>query len=47
MEEDNESLRRTVAELEATCKRLEQDKRVKDHQNRSLQVADFFLRHSF
>ncbi|VDK63901.1 unnamed protein product [Onchocerca ochengi] len=37
LEHDNEALKRTVAELEATCKRLDQDKQVKDHQLRTLQ----------
>lgn len=38
IEHDNETLKCKIAELESTCKKLDQDKQVKDHQLRSLQV---------
>lgn len=43
IEQENETLKRTVSELGATYKRLDQDKRVKDHQLRSLQVHLFHI----
>lgn len=39
LENDLEALRRTISDLEATCKKHEMDKLAKDHQIRSLQVT--------